>query len=241
MARKKSAKGKGSNGSSGSRPRPSVSKSPYVPTHRSDSDSTAGKAASEPSPAIDARDAAAVVNLANNTDAPTAPVADLAMEIAIPNLETLATEVTTKAVYRPVDKGNSGSSNATAGKSTADPVARTPPPPQRSSPPPRAKEVGNRHRSLSPNNNHSQRIKSPPRTTIVEFDSLREGGLFVDLSPYAVSPQSNGSLSSGHSSGHLSDENTSLSWSNESKRLSQKCVLLKKVLLQTPLLLLQKL
>ncbi|KAF3520343.1 hypothetical protein DY000_02062811 [Brassica cretica] len=84
MAKKKSAKGKGSNVShtrhNSSPPSSSVSKSLSVAKQRPDSDSTAGKAASDLSPAIDAPTAAVV--------------ADPAMEIVSPNLENLATEVT---------------------------------------------------------------------------------------------------------------------------------------------------
>lgn len=114
----------------------------------------------------------------------------------------------TKAVYRPVGEKRtvaSLSSDATAGK-TAEPVFRTPPPPQRSPPPPRhAKVMENRQRSLSPTINRSQRMQSPLRSASVEFTNLREGGLVVDLSPYATAHHSNDSLSSDHSSGHVSD------------------------------------
>ncbi|RIA05334.1 hypothetical protein BRARA_K00370 [Brassica rapa] len=79
MAKKKSGKGKGSNGFNGSQPHPSGSKSLRDAT-RSESDTTSGKAASNLPPAIDAQTAAGV--------------ADLAMEIEFPNLKNLATEVT---------------------------------------------------------------------------------------------------------------------------------------------------
>ncbi|KAF3576991.1 hypothetical protein DY000_02029641 [Brassica cretica] len=255
MAKKKSAKGKGSTVSharqNSSPPSSSVSKSLSVAKQRPDSDSTAGKAASDLSPAIDAQ--TAVVE------------ADPAMEIVSPNLENLATEVTvpiskfsdttsatntgietviettspqdrqdvhvpspanptaspstsspaelwkgfTKAVYRPVSGKSTDvliSSDATTGKKD-ELVIRTPPHPKRTSTSPRrAKEMGIRMRSLSPTNNQSPRVKAPQQSPLVEFNDLRDGGLCVDLSPYADDQHSNDdSLSAGHSSGHVSE------------------------------------
>ena len=125
----------------------------------------------------------------------------------IKNLLPIVTQ--TKAVYRPVSGKSTNvliSSDATTGKKD-ELEMRTPPHPKRSSTSPRrAKEMGIRMRSLSPTNNQSQRVKAPQQSALVEFNDLRDGGLCVDLSPYAVEQHSNDdSLSAGHSSGHVSE------------------------------------
>ncbi|KAJ4871264.1 Endonuclease/exonuclease/phosphatase protein [Raphanus sativus] len=121
----------------------------------------------------------------------------------------------TKAEYRPVGEkrtGTSVSSDAPAKNTAPQPskktgnLSRTPPPPQGPSSPPRhVKVMENRQRSLSPTIKRPQRTQSSIRSASVEFTNLREGGLFVDLSPYAAAHQSKDSLSSDHSSGHVSD------------------------------------
>ena len=125
----------------------------------------------------------------------------------IKNLLPIVTQ--TKAVYRPVSGKSTDvliSSDATTGKKD-ELVIRTPPHPKRTSTSPRrAKEMGIRMRSLSPTNNQSPRVKAPQQSPLVEFNDLRDGGLCVDLSPYAVEQHSNDdSLSAGHSSGHVSE------------------------------------
>lgn len=108
----------------------------------------------------------------------------------------------TKPVYRPVGEKSTivMSSGETAALET-----RTPLPQQNSSPPRRNKVRDDRQRSVSPATNQSNRVKTPRQSSPVEFNNLREGGLVVDLTPYAVPQNSDGSLSSGHSSGHVSD------------------------------------
>ncbi|KAJ4903158.1 Uncharacterized protein Rs2_17109 [Raphanus sativus] len=109
----------------------------------------------------------------------------------------------TKTVYRPV---GSKSTDALSYGETAALATRSPPPQHNSPPPPRrAKVVEDRQRSLSPATNQSNRAKSPLQSVPVQSMNLGEGGLVVDFTPYAVPQNSDGSLSSGHSSGHVSD------------------------------------
>lgn len=97
-----------------------------------------------------------------------------------------------KPVYKPV-----GAKNTIVMSSGENAVleTRTPLPQQNSSPPRRNKVRDDRQRSVSPTTNQSNRVKTPRQSSPVEFNNLREGGLVVDFTPYAVLHNTDGSLS----------------------------------------------